>query len=66
MDEKVFQIKAFLKKAIASGASDIHLMVGQAPFIRRHGAMIRVNAPILERVELTNALLEIAPPTLLP
>lgn len=66
MEDKIFQVKTFLKRAVASGASDIHLMAGDAPFIRKNGNMMRVNNPPLERVELTNALLEIAPPTLLP
>lgn len=66
MDDKVFQIKTFLKRAVASNASDIHLMCGEAPFIRKNGQMVRVTHPPLERVELTNALLEIAPATLLP
>lgn len=66
MDDKIFQIKSFLKRAVASKASDIHLMTGDAPFIRKNGQMMRVTNPALERVELTNALLEIAPPALLP
>ena len=66
MEEKLFQIRSFLKKAVASGASDVHLMVGQPPFIRKNGTMVRVQAPPLQRVEITNALLEISPPTLLP
>ena len=66
MDDKIFQIKSFLKKAVLSQASDIHLMSGDAPFIRKNGQMMRVSNPPLERVELTNSLLEIAPPSLLP
>lgn len=66
MDDKIFQIKTFLRRAVASKASDVHLMCGDAPFIRKNGQMIRVTNPALERVELTNALLEIAPSSLLP
>lgn len=66
MNEKIFQIKTFLKRAVASKASDIHLMCGEVPFIRKNGQMMRVTNPALERVELTNSLLEIAPPSLLP
>ena len=39
MYEKIFQIKTFLKRAVASKASDIHLMCGDAPFIRKNGQM---------------------------
>lgn len=38
----------------------------RASIYQKNGQMIRVNHPPLERVELTNALLEIAPATLLP
>ena len=38
----VFNINEFLKKAVASGASDEHLIVGQVPFIRKNGFMKRV------------------------
>ncbi len=64
-EEKIFQVRTFLKRAVASGASDIHLMAGEPPFIRKNGNMMRVNNPSLQRVEITNALLEITPPTLL-
>lgn len=65
-NNNIFQIKTFLKRAVASKASDIHLMCGDAPFIRKNGQMMRVTNPPLERVEVTNALLEIAPSSLLP
>jgi len=63
----MFNIVEFLKKAVALGGSDEHLMCGQPPFIRKDGKMCRVNnMEPLVRAELSNALLQIAPPTLLP
>mgnify|MGYP003294408752 CR=1 FL=1 len=32
-----FDIVQFLKSAVATGASDEHLKVGQPPFIRKNG-----------------------------
>ena len=56
-----FVINDFLKKAVASGASDEHLLVGQAPFIRKNGFMKRVAMPVIKRTDISNMLLEIAP-----
>lgn len=56
-----FTINDFLKKAIALGASDEHLIVGQPPFVRVNGFMKKVVMPEIKRTDLTNMLLEIAP-----
>lgn len=60
-----FDIKQFLKSAVASGASDEHLMVGQPPYIRKNGFMKKVNMPELQRVQISDALVTIAPSTIL-
>lgn len=65
-ETKIFQIMSFLKKAAASGVSDVHLMVNERPFVRKNGNIVRVQGDPLQRVEITNALLEITPPELLP
>lgn len=57
----VFNINDFLKKAVASGASDEHLIVGQVPFIRKNGFMKRVAMSEITKVDLANVILEIAP-----
>ena len=41
-------------------------MVNQPPFVRKNGNIVRVQNDPLQRVEITNALLEITPPELLP
>lgn len=42
-----FNIIAFLKKAVAVGASDIHLQVDEHPVIRIDGKIIKVDMPVL-------------------
>ena len=54
-------INDFLKKAIALGASDEHMIVGQPPFVRVNGFMKKVVLPQVTRAGLTNMLLNIAP-----
>lgn len=60
-----FDIIKFLKSAVASGASDEHLKVGQPPFVRKNGVIKRTNAKALSKEELENAVLSIVPTTLL-
>ena len=56
-----FNIIDFLKKAVASGASDEHLKVGHPPFIRKNGAIKKIDMPIISKEELEKAVLDIAP-----
>ncbi len=64
---ELFNIIDFLKSAVASGVSDEHLTVGEPPFVRKNGEMRRVaGKDPLTRAEITNALLALAPATLLP
>ena len=56
-----FNIIQFLKSAVASGASDEHLRVGQPPFIRKNGFIKKTNMIALTKEDLDNAILEIAP-----
>lgn len=61
MSEEPFNIISFLKSAVAAGASDEHLKVGYAPFIRKNGFIKRTNLKPLTKEEMDNAILEIAP-----
>ena len=56
-----FNIINFLKSAVVTGASDEHLVVGHAPFIRVNGFIKRTNMKSLTKEDLDNAILEIAP-----
>lgn len=58
---EVFNIISFLKSAVATGASDEHLMVGASPYIRKNGFIKKINLPALTKEQLDDAILEIAP-----
>ena len=59
-----FDIIQFLKSAVATGASDEHLKVGQAPYIRKNGFIKKINMPVLSQEDLEKAVRSIAPTTL--
>ena len=56
-----FNIIQFLKSAVASGASDEHLIVGQPPHIRKNGFIKKTNMAPLTKEDLDKSILEIAP-----
>ena len=56
-----FDINRFLTSAVSTGASDEHLKVGLAPFLRLNGFIKKVNAEPLTREDLEKAILEMAP-----
>lgn len=52
--ENTFDIEAFLRKAVAIGASDIHLQAGEHPAVRIDGKITKVNMPILTEDDLVD------------
>ena len=42
-----FDIEDFLRKAVAIGASDVHLAVGEHPTVRKDGRILKINMPVL-------------------
>lgn len=56
-----FNVVEFLKQAVAIGASDIHLHVGEYPSVRRDGKIIKIDMPILTDEDIQKACLELAP-----
>ena len=62
--EDSFNIISFLKSAVATGASDEHLKVDHAPFIRKNGFIKKTNMKPLTKDDLDRAILEIAPTSL--
>ena len=56
-----FNIVQFLKSAVATGASDEHLTVGHAPYVRINGSIKKISAEPLTKEDLENGILEIAP-----
>lgn len=63
MQGEDFNIIQFLKSAVTTGASDEHLKVGYAPYIRKNGFIKRTNLPVLTKEALDKAVIEIAPPS---
>ena len=55
------KIDAFFKLMHEQGASDLHLISGQAPALRIRGDMERIKYKILDNDELKAMLYEIAP-----
>ena len=55
--ENSFDIEAFLRKAVAVGASDIHLQSGEHPAIRVDGKIVKVDMPVLADDEFLIAAL---------
>ena len=56
-----FNIIKFLRSAVATGASDEHLHVGSAPYVRINGFVKKINMPALTKEDLDDAIVEIAP-----
>ncbi len=63
MDE-IFSIIQFLKQAVKTGASDEHLMVGHAPYLRINGFIKKANTAPMSKEDIDNAILDIAPTTI--
>ncbi len=55
MSDSSFDIVAFLERAVAIGASDIHLSVNEYPAIRKDGKIIKINMPILTATDIDEA-----------
>ena len=55
MGDSSFDIVAFLERAVAIGASDIHLSVNEYPAIRKDGKIIKINMPILTETDIDEA-----------
>ncbi len=50
-----FDIEDFLRKAVAIGASDVHLAVGEHPTVRKDGRILKINMPVLTDDDLDRA-----------
>lgn len=56
-----FDINEFLKKAVASGASDVHLRVGEHPVIRLNGKIVKINMPVITDEDIKTVCRIMAP-----
>ena len=52
---------ALFKKAVDSGASDIHLQGGRKPIVRLHGGLVRFNVPPIPSQELHDQIVKMLP-----
>ena len=52
--ENTIDIESFLRKAVAIGASDVHLQANEHPVVRVDGKITKVNMPILTEEDLVN------------
>lgn len=59
--ESNFDVVAFLERAVAIGASDIHLAVNEHPSIRKDGKIIKINMPILSETDIDEAYAALLP-----
>lgn len=50
-----FDIEDFLRKAVAIGASDVHLAVGEHPTVRKDGRILKINMPVLTDDDIDRA-----------
>ena len=56
-----FDIIAFLERAVAIGASDIHLAVNEYPAVRKDGKIIKINMPVLTETDIDEAYSALLP-----
>lgn len=56
-----FDIVMFLKRAVAAGASDVHLQVGEYPVVRINGKITKINMPVLTEDDIENAFATLVP-----
>ena len=61
----MFNIDDFLKRAVEMKASDIHLKVGQSPFLRLHSELTSSDFPVLTLNDLLSAIQHMLPPHLI-
>jgi twitching motility protein PilT len=55
-------LRGWLNHAVATGASDLHLIVGYPPVVRLHGDLMEMPAPLLNADETRSLLTAICPP----
>jgi len=56
------RIRGWLWRAVESGASDLHLIVGYPPVLRLHGDLVEIPEPPLEGTEMYALLSSLCPP----
>lgn len=66
MTDAQFDIDTFLKQAVAIGASDVHLRVGEHPILRKDGKIIKVDMPKITDEDMDLAVEKTVPDSVKP
>ena len=56
-----FNIRTFLKQAVKTGASDVHLHVGERPVLRKDGKMVKIDMDFLDDEDLERSIMTLLP-----
>src|SRR5947207_12427889 len=56
------KLRAWLSRAVAAGASDLHLIVGYPPVLRLHGDLTELPDPPLDKDEAAVLFAALCPP----
>ncbi len=56
-----FNAKTFLKQAVKTGASDIHLHVGERPVLRKDGKMVKIDMDFLDDEDMERTIMTLLP-----
>ena len=59
--ENIFDINAFLRKAVEEGASDVHLRIDEVPVVRKDGKIVKTNYPLIKEKDISHVLNVVLP-----
>lgn len=60
-NEVIFDINAFLRKAVEEGASDVHLRIDEVPVVRKDGKIVKTNYPVIKEKDISHVLNVVLP-----
>lgn len=59
--DNIFDINAFLRKAVEEGVSDVHLRIDEVPVVRKDGKIIKTNFPPITEKDISHVLNVVLP-----
>lgn len=60
-NEVIFDINAFLRKAVEEGVSDVHLRIDEVPAVRKDGKIVKTNYPVIKEKDISHVLNVVLP-----
>ena len=57
--DNIFDINAFLRKAVEEGVSDVHLRIDEVPVVRKDGKIIKTNFPQITEKDISHCTAKI-------